>query len=316
MGLGANTSGWTVLDSGDGRSMCAVSVRCAARGGQRPRVLAAVEVACADAQAEPDALRGLMGQVERRLPLLCTLSRSQYRLRVMAEPAVPARELLQSLRWALSTEGDTPQEEHNLAWLPIPAQEQAPSRGRQGYVVSTPSEALDARLATWRAAGVRPKVVDIRETALRNLAGAVEPPGQSVALLSAEAAGVAMVFTHQGALVLDRFAELAAEEPGAADPAAHERQQERIATQLQRSLDVLGHAYPGLPPASVLAGPAPRWPELGTFLSARLAQPVLPFALEQVFDLTEVPHLAQSAALQARCMVALGAALRGMREAA
>ena len=313
MGIGDNTSGWTVLDSGDGRSMCAVSVRCAVRAGQRPQVLAAAELPCTEAAAEVDVLRGLVGQVERRLPLLLTLARTQYRLRVMAEPAVPARELLASLRWALSTESDQPQEEQNLAWLPIPAQEQAPSRGRQGYVVTTPAEPLAARLADWRQAGVRPKVVDIRETALRNLAGAAEQPGHSVALLSAEAAGVGMVFTHQGALYLDRFTELAADEAAGADAAARERQHERIALQLQRSLDVMGHTWPALPAARVLVGPAPQWPELGTVLSSRLPLPVQPFALEQVFDLDAVPHLAQSPALQARCLVALGAALRGAR---
>jgi hypothetical protein len=163
---------------------------------------------------------------------------------------------------------------------------------------------------------VRPKVVDIRETALRNLAGALEPSGQSVALLSAEAAGVGMVFTHQGALYLDRFTELAADEPAAgsdAAAAARGRLYERIAMQLQRSLDVMGHTWPGLPPARVLVGPAPQWPELGTQLSARLPLPVQPLALEQVFDLDAVPHLAQSPNLQARCLVALGAALRGAR---
>jgi hypothetical protein len=43
---------------------------------------------------------------------------------------------------------------------------------------------------------------------------------------------------------------------------------------------------------------------------------VEPLDLNQVFDLSKVPALAQSSALQARCLVPLGAALRSARVAA
>lgn len=315
MRIGANTTGWTVIDSSDGASMCAVSVRTPVRAGQRPQVQAVAEVPCADTDlpAEVQAVRELASLVDRRLPVLVTLARSQYRLRVMDEPAVSERELLSSLKWAVSADSDNPLEEQNLAWLPIPARAHATSRSRQGYAVITPTAPLMSRMAVWRQGGVKPKVVDIRETALRNLAGVVERAGECLALLSTDAEGVGMVFTHEGSLVLDRFIEQPMSEVHAADAGARARLHERIAVQLMRSIDVIGHAHPNMPVTRVLVGPASEASGLPEFLATQLPLKVEPFKLEQVFDLDEVPELAQSRVLQARCMVALGAALRGSK---
>jgi MSHA biogenesis protein MshI len=266
---------------------------------------------------DPDAaaLRDLMGLVDRSLPVLMTLSRTQYRLRVMPEPAVPQREMLASLRWSLSTEGDSPLEDVNLAWMRIPTEDQLPSRPRQLYAVMITKAWLTARLAAWRQAGVRPKVVDIRETALRNIAGALERPGEGLALVSADAEGVGMVFTHQGSLYLDRYIEQPLAELRAADLGTRVRLHERIALQLMRSLDVIGRSYPFMPVTRVVVAPALE--ELGLFeyLAAHLPLAVESLDLNQVFDLDKVPALAQSSALQARCLVPLGAALRSAKVA-
>jgi len=240
-----------------------------------------------------------------------TLPRTQYRLRVMPEPAVPLREMLSSLRWSLSTDSDGPMEDFNLAWIRIPTEEQLPTKPRQLYAVTAPTASLTVRLAAWRHVGVRPKVVDIRETALRNIAGALERSGEGLALLSAGAWGVSMVFTHQGSLYLDRTIELP--ELAAANDEIRARLYERIAVQLFRSIDVVGRSYPFMPVTRVVVAPAPEAPGLQEFLAEHL--PVEPLDLDRVFDLSRVPELAQSPALQARCLVALGAALRSAKAA-
>jgi len=311
MPIGINTKGWTAIDCGDGPSLCAASVKTAVRTGERPQVLAAAEQARPDADAEGPALRELMGHVDQRLPILMTLPRTYYRLRVMPEPAVPQREMLSSLRWSLSTDSDGPMEDFNLAWIRIPTEEQLPAKPRQLYAVMAPTAPVTVRLAAWRHVGVRPKVVDIRETALRNIAGALERPGEGLALLSADPGGVSMVFTHQGSLYLDRTIELP--ELAAADDAIRARLYERIAVQLFRSIDVVGRSYPFMPVTRVVVAPAPEAPGLQEFLAGHL--PVEPLDLDRVFDLSRVPELAQSPALQARCLVALGAALRSAKAA-
>jgi len=316
MDIGINTKGWTSVDCSDGASLCAVSLKTAVRTGDRPQVLAAAEEARQEPQAEGAALHTLMGRVDRKLPVLVTLPRAHYRLRVMPEPAVPQREMLSSLRWSLGTEGDGLGEDMNIAWMRIPTEEQLPARPKQIYAVTTPTTWLTSRLAVWRQAGVKPKVVDIRETALRNIAGALERPGEGLALVSADADGIGMVFTHQGSLYLDRYIDQPMASLGAADAETRVRVYERIAIQLMRSIDVIGRSFPFMPIARVVVAPAPAAPGLDEYLAAQLAIPVERLDLNQLFDMTRVPALAQSPALQSRCLVPLGAALRSAKAVA
>ena len=163
---------------------------------------------------------------------------------------------------------------------------------------------------------MKPRVVDIRETALRNIAGVLERPGEGLALVSVDAEGVGMTFTHQGSLYLDRYIEQPLAELRSADSAARVQLHERIALQLLRSIDVIGRSYPFMPITRVVVAPAPEALGLLEFLSAQLPLTVEPLDLSRVFDLSKVPALAQSPALQARCLVPLGAALRSAKVAA
>lgn len=315
MDFGLNNKGWTVVDcSGDGASLCAVSLKSAVRGTVRPQVLAVAEAVGTGAEPDAAALRELMAKLDRSLPVLMMLARSQYQLRVVPEPPVPQREMPSSLRWSLASDSDAPTEEFNLAWMRIPTEEQLPARPKQLYAVMTPTAWLNARLIVWRHAGMRPKVVDIRETALRNIAGALERPGEGLALVCADAGGVGMAFTYQGSLYLDRYIEQPMAELQAADPAARLQLHERIALQLLRSIDVIGRNYPFMPVTRLVV--APESLGLLDYLKAQLPMTVEPLDLNRLFDLSQVPELAQSPALQARCVVPLGAALRSAKAAA
>jgi hypothetical protein len=316
MELGVRAKGWTVIDDDDGTPACAISLKTAVRTGARPQVLAAAQAPQAAEGAEAQTLRDLVRQTDKGLPMLVTLGRSRYRLRVMPEPAVPRRELLSSVRWTLSSESDNPGEEFSLAWMEIPSEELTSARQKQGYAVVAPRPWLDQRQKTWRDAGVRPRVVDIRETALRNIARALETSGEGVGLVSMDGGGVGMVFVHQGSLYLDRYVELPL--AGLRTMSATERglQFERIATQVMRSVDVVHRTYPFVNVKRIVVAPEPEPVGLFDHLVAHVPMPVQPLQLDQVFDLEKVPGLASSPALQARCLVALGAALRSARSAA
>jgi MSHA biogenesis protein MshI len=313
MFLGLGNKAWTAIDGSDAPSWCAVSVIDANRRSAKPQVIAAQEVPARSADAEAEAMRALASLVDRKLPAIVTLDRAQYRLRVMPEPAVPQREMQSSLRWSLSTEAENPLDEFNLAWMRIPTDEQLPARPRQIYTVMTPTGWLTARMAAWRQAGVKPKVVDIRETALRNIAGRFERPGEGLALLAQDHAGIGMVFTHQGSLYLDRYIESPIAEFRSADAAARAALFERIAVQLLRSADLVGRNYPFMPIHRVLVAPPPEDSGLFDFLVAQLPLAVEALDLGEVFDLSRVPELAASPPLQSRCLVALGSTLRGAR---
>ena len=316
MKIGLSTKGWTVIDCGEEPSFCAVSVKTAVPAGQRPLVLACGELPGRPDDDESATLHELLGRMDRRLPVLMTLARSQYRLQIVAEPPVPQREIEASLRWSLNAANDAPLEDVNLAWFRIPTEEQLPNRPKQVYAVSVSRSSLDGQLGVWRRGGVNPSVVDIRETALRNVAAALELPGEGLALVRPDAGGVGMVFIHQGSLYLDRYIEQPMAEVQAADPALRARLHERIAEQVIRSIDVIARNYPFMPVSRVVVAPSPEAQGLQECLAEQLPLAVQPLDLNQVFDLSRVPELAQSPTLQARCLVALGAALRSAKVAA
>ncbi len=304
MDFAFNTKGWTVVDGCDGFLPCAVSLKTAMRGNARPQVLAAAAAGFGAVQAGAGALKAVLKPMVRSLPLLVTLARNQYRLQVMPEPAVPQREMSNSLRWALSTDSEVPLDEFNLSWMRIPTAEQLPAKTKQVYTVTTPKRDLAQTLATLRQAGGRPKVADIRETALRNVCGALEKPGEGLCLLSRDGEGLTMVFTHQGSMYLDRYVE---------QPSADTRLFERMAVQVMRSVDVVNRSYPFMPISRVVLAPEPEGHALFDYLVAQLPVAVERLDMNRLFDMSRVPELAQSAALQARCLVPLGAALRSAK---
>lgn len=316
MKIGISTRGWTAIDCGEEPSFCAVSVKTAVPAGERPQVLACAELPSGPDDATSATLRELLGRMDRRLPVLMTLARSQYRLQIVAEPPVPQREIEASLRWSLNAANDAPMDDVNLAWFRIPTEEQLPNRPKQVYAVSVPRSSLDTQLAAWRQGRVNPTVVDIRETALRNIAAALEQPGEGLALVCPDSGGVGMVFIHQGSLYLDRYIEQPMAEVQAADPALRARLHERIAEQVIRSIDVIARNYPFMPVTRVVVAPSPEALGLQECLAGQLPLTVQPLDLNQVFDLSRVPELAGTPALQARCLVALGAALRSAKVAA
>ena len=292
---------------------CAVSVKTSVRAGERPRVNAALALPNPGPDGETAALKEILRRIDSRVPVLVTLARSQYRLRVMPEPPVPDREMQASLLWAVAAESDDPHEDLNLAWMRIPAAQDAmPARPRQVYTMTASKVWLAAQMALWKQAGVKPKVVDIRETALRNVAARLEHGDDGALLVAPEDAGVGMVFTHRGSLYFDRYVEQPITEWRSAAAEARARLHERIVAEVLRSIDVVERNFPFMPVRRVVVAPAPEPVGLIEALAAQVALPVEPLDLGRVFDLGGAAELAQAPALQSRCLVALGATLRGV----
>ncbi len=313
---GLASKGWTAVDAGDDNVLRAVSVSGDPSSDERPRVLAAAEVPVEPGAELAPVLRELMNRMTRRLPTVVTLPRSDYSLRVMPEPSVPSREMTNSLRWTLTLESDSTGDDLNVAWLRIPTAEDMPGRPQQVYAVSTPKTSLAARLASWKPGGLRPKAVDIRETALRNIALRLEQPNEGLALMAADARGLSIVFTHKGALYLDRYIQQSEDEVQQADAVMRQRLYERVAQQLARSVEVVNRSYPFMTVSRVVCAPMPGRPGCLEWLSANAGIRVEPLNIPELFDLQAVPEMAGSLALQSRCLVALGAALRSTRSSA
>jgi MSHA biogenesis protein MshI len=216
-----------------------------------------------------------------------------------------------SLRWSLASMVDFPIGESALAWMRIPTAQFDPATAKQVYAVVARQSIVAERNAVFKKAGIALRAVDVRETALRNIASLASRDGAGAALLSLSSAGVSTVFTYRGELYLDRFIAQPLDEI-AGDEQRRKRFLERLTSQVAQSLELMSRSYPFFTVSRVLVAPSEQDFNLVSWLSDVLTVPVEKLDLASVFDISAVPELANSKA-QAAYLVALGAALRGLK---
>lgn len=305
-------SGWTAVDTAPDGRLVGVSVRPPRFGGDRPQVLRCGQ--SMNGRRGGEALADLARKlVVPASPWVLTLQRGDYQMLVVDEPPVPAAEMAHSLRWSLGTMVEYPVEEASIDWMRIPTEEFQPSRARRLYAVVAREALVNERAALFQKARLNLRAVDVRETALRNIAALLEQSGEGLGLLSMGPSGITATFSFQGELYLDRFIEQPMDELLQADEPARQRFLERVALQVSRSVDFIGRNFSFMPVGRIVVAPMPAALPLLDYLAQSLAVRVEALDLAGSLDLTPVPELAQPEA-QARYLIALGAALRGMRK--
>jgi MSHA biogenesis protein MshI len=298
---------WNAIElAADGRWIAA-SVN-ALSGGKKPRV-----VACATSSAVAMGTQAVQ-EIAAKLPKVrwsTVLSRGDYQMLVVPEPPVLDAEVQSSLRWSLASMVDFPIAESALAWMRIPTSQFDPVAAKQVYAVVARQAIVAERAAVFKKAGIALRAVDVRETALRNIASLASRDGAGLGLLSLSSSGVSTVFTYRGELYLDRFIAQPLDEI-ASDEQRRKRFLERLTSQLAQSLELMARSYPFFSVSRLLIAPSD--PDFGlvSYLGDVLTVPVEKLDLASVFDLGAVPELSNSKA-QATYLVALGAALRGLK---
>src|SRR5262245_3551616 len=121
----------------------------------------------------------------------------------------------------------------------IPTQEYLPQRPQQLYAVAARKDVIQQRVGAFRQAKIALNAVDIRETAQRNISALLEKPGETLGLLAVDAQGMQITFTFNGELYLNRFIETPLNTMLASDGETRAKMFERIALEVQRSLDFL-----------------------------------------------------------------------------
>lgn len=312
--FGALSQGWTGFDAAADGTFCAVSVRTSGYPSRRPQVLHCAQSAGTAMGAH--AVEGLAAKgAAGGLPSTLALARGDYQMLVLPEPPVLQSEMEASLRWSLATMIDYPVEEATVAWMRIPTAEFQPEREKQVYAIVSRQTVLDGQAAYFKNAKPALQAIDIRETALRNIAALLEKKGEGLGLLTVDATGVSTTFTFKGELYLDRFIAQPLEELTSGDAQRRQKFFDRVAQQVYQSMELITRSYPFIAIERLVVGPLPAPIGLGEYLAGKLPVPVQMLDLESVFDLSAVPELSK-AANQSRYLVALGAALRGIRKTA
>lgn len=311
--FGQGSQGWTGYDAAANGTFVAARVRTGHHSSVKPRV-----ISCAESSRVANGVHAIE-ELAHKLggpgyPCTLALSRGDYQMLVVPEPPVLEAEMESSLRWSLGSLVDFPVNEANVAWIRIPTAAYVPSREKQVYAIVAKQSVLDEQTAFF-GRKVPLKAIDVRETALRNIAGLLEKKGEGIGLVSVSETGISTIFTFRGELYLDRFIAQPMDEIMAGDVERQQKFLERVAQQVYQSMELITRTFPFIAVEGIVVAPSPVALPLAECLSGKLPVPVRSLDLGAVFDLTAVPQLSKPAN-QARYLVALGAALRGMRRVA
>ena len=233
----------------------------------------------------------------------------QYQLQLVDAPNVPDAEMKSAVRWRLKDFLEYPVETATVDVVPVPAAEAAAGRGRSVYAVSARNEDIESRMKIFTQAKIALRVIEVAEMAQRNLATLFETDQRALAMLSFSEEGGLLTFTARGELYLSRRIEISLDQLVGVRAEMREQLFERIALELQRSLDHFDRQFSNIPLARLLLAPLPDELGLSAYLAANLSAPVESVNLGDVLDFHEVPELREPTEQMMRWQT-LGTALR------
>lgn len=299
LGRGA-APGWLVVELGDKVSLTHV----------RHEGARAVAEFAEEREWEPKEPRSLERIAKefgaRRFACTTLLKPSEYQILLVNAPAVKRDELKPAIRWRIKDMLDYHVDDATIDVLDIPVDPGGASRSHSMYAVSARNEVIQRCIERFTKAGVPLSVIDIVETAQRNIGTLLETAGRGLALLYAGATQSVLTINFRGELYLARRIEAGADqlaEEGSRDGALN-----RILLETQRSFDHLYRQFPFVNVARLVLGPEPAPTGLRDYLGANLDLPVEPIKLGDLLGLPAGGAPDDAAAW--RLFHVIGAALR------
>lgn len=200
----------------------------------------------------------------------CTtfLQPAEYQLLLVESPGVDAGEVKSALRWRIKDLLDYPVDQAMVDVLAIPGD--GATAGRFLYAVAAKSEVIHARMQAFAGAAIPLSVIDIAETAQRNLAALAEEPGEALALVYFGEDWGLLTINFRGELYFARRLEVGVRHVVSESEAPEEVAVERIAVELQRSFDHFERQFRSVPVTRLLVAPTPRGSGLKEALQSRL----------------------------------------------
>ncbi|MFZ5575986.1 MAG: agglutinin biogenesis protein MshI [Pseudomonadota bacterium] len=252
---------------------------------------------------EGDDWSGALARLKGKGPVSLVLRPGDYRLRLLDAPKVPPEELKAAVRWQIQDMLDFHVDDGTIDVLRVPQPEHL-SHVPQIFVVAAKNSLLAEETALAQKAGLVLSVIDILETAQRNLVTRLETRGRALATLAFVETGGLLTLTLDGELCMARSLGV--------NPALLESDSlggvlDRLTLEIQRSLDHFDRQFGGVPVDRLTLLPCERAGPLRDGLAGNLALPVDTLDLASVLDVSAIPDIA---ALPADCYHAIGAALR------
>ncbi|MEX0899241.1 MAG: pilus assembly protein PilM [Gammaproteobacteria bacterium] len=247
----------------------------------------------------------------------CTtlMNAGDYQLLLVEAPDVEASELRAAIRWRIKDLIDFHIDDAVIDVVEIPGQDRG--RARMMYVVAARSTRVRARIDQIEDAGLELAAIDVEELALRNLAALADRDGRGTCLVWFGGDDGLILLVREGELYLSRRIEVGTSQLFSAalhgDPDNGELGDpltgvlDQVILEIQRSLDYYDSHF-SLPPLTMVhvAPCAPAMPYVARYLDLNLNLSAVELDLARLFPGASVPD----AVTQARCLTAVGAALR------
>lgn len=236
------------------------------------------------------------------------LAGGEYQVLQVEAPNVPADELKTAVRWRLKDMLDFHVDDATIDVLDIPVDKSNANRAHSMFAVAARNNLIQSRQDLFEQAGVPLTIIDIPEMAQRNIAALMEPEGRGLAMLSFDSSGGLLTVNFNKELYLARHLDVTLDMLQEADVERRHAAFDKIALELQRSLDHFDRQYHFISISRLVLAPT-GVPSLHDFLSANIYMPVESLELANVFDLSLAPELLGMDE-QVRLFHLLGAALR------
>lgn len=296
--------GWLVVELGE-RS---VSLAHVVPDGGRPAVQFAEERDWDP--AEPKSLERVSREFgARRFQCTTLLRPEQYHILLVEAPAVKADELKAAVRWRIKDMLDYHVDDATIDVLDVPVPAGAAQRGHYMYTVAARNDTIRATIDRFAAAGIALAVIDVPDTAQRNVAARLENDQRAVVALTFDSYGGLITVNFAGELYLSRRLDITDTQLAGATEDARARLLDRVLVETQRSLDHCERTYPFFTLGRVVVGPLLDAAGLREHLAANLYLPVETLDLAQVVRLP-APAMSWTAAQQAKWLKLIGAGLR------
>ena len=274
-------------------------------GKARPEVLLCESFQ--KAGSDVDTLKRLRRDLDlNRYQCVTLLKPRDYQFLPVDAPNVPADEARNAVRWSIKDVIDYPVDTATVDAVHVPGGGTG-GRAAQMLVVAARNDMIAALVKPFNDAGIGLEVIDVPELAQRNLARLLETEGRGLALLDFDDGGALLTFTSGGELYQARRIDVSLRDFAAA--AAPDELYDRIALELQRSLDHFDRQFRTVAVSKLVISPVPEGERLVEYLKSNLTVPVELLDLEKVLDFPGVPEL-RNPLRQSQCLQMIGAAMR------
>lgn len=229
----------------------------------------------AEFESRPHALEKLARELHfDRYQCATLLHPGEYQLLLVEAPAVPQAELKSAIRWRIKDMLDYHLDDAAMDVLDIPPDSDLAGRGHSMYAVAARNAVIQERVRTFEEARIPLSVIDIPETAQRNISALHESEGRGAALLYLNHEFGLLTITCRSELYLARRIDIGLAQVLGRPAEARTELFGRIVLELQRTFDHFERQFHYVTVAKLLLGPEPEQSGLYEHLKANLDVPV------------------------------------------